>query len=261
MGITGTDVAKESSEMILLDDNFASIVNAVEEGRGIYENIRRFIVFLLCCNAGEVATMFVASLLFFRPEFLPFLLPIQILWMNLVTDGLPAIALGLEPTAKDVMDRPPIDPKEPPLNRRSVYKVLTFALVIATVTLLAFQTELGWLISNGSPEGPAIDRARTVAFATIVMFQLLFAFVSRSDTQSLRSLGLLSNRKLLLAVGASFLLQLLVIYVPMLNRPFGTVALGWEDWIVVLGFAGTAVVANALWKFYWQQADKAKRPI
>src|SRR5437879_13058141 len=117
MGITGTDVAKESADMVLTDDNFASIVAAVEEGRGIYENIRKFVAFLLSANAGEVLIMFIATLAIADPNFLPFFAPVQLLWINLVTDGLPALALGVDPYPTDIMDRPPRNPKAGGLSR------------------------------------------------------------------------------------------------------------------------------------------------
>ena len=178
MGITGTDVAKEASEIVLIDDNFASIVNAVEEGRGIYANIRKFVAFLLACNAGEVSVMFLAMLVFADPLILPFLLPIQILWVNLVTDGFPALALGLERTSPDVMEQPPLDPKAPPVSRGMVLGIIAIALAMTFSVMAAFQLEL--LRSTdilGLSKAEAVDHARTVAFCTLVMAQLFYALL------------------------------------------------------------------------------------
>ena len=153
MGITGTDVAKESSDLVLADDNFASIVAAVEEGRGIYGNIRKFVSFLLSCNAGEIALMLVATVLFAETGLLPFLLPIQILWINLVTDGLPAIALGLEPAPSDVMNRCPRPPDEPPVTRTMAARIGVIGASMGMAAILTFAA----LRDMGS----GVDEART----------------------------------------------------------------------------------------------------
>jgi len=131
MGITGTDVAKEAADIVLMDDDFASIAGAVEEGRGIYDNIRRFVAFLLSCNGGEIALIFAATLLYAQPELLPFLLPIQILWINLLTDGFPALALGLERADPEIMKRCPRDPQEGPVNRIMAYRMAVLGAVMA----------------------------------------------------------------------------------------------------------------------------------
>jgi len=250
MGITGTDVAKEASEIVLTDDNFASIVNAVEEGRGIYDNIKKFVAFLLACNVGEVVTMFLASLFFLLPGMVPFLLPIQILWTNLATDGFPALAIGLEPTSPTVMDRPPRDPKESPVPRKAVYRIFVIASIMAIGTLISFQLAYdNSLQVLGLGNEAAIVRARTVAFCTLVSFQLLFSFSARSETETIWKLGPLSNRKLLAAVAASFGLQLLVVYLPGVGTAFGTVPIGLQEWGLIIMIALTGLIANELWKF------------
>jgi Ca2+-transporting ATPase len=249
MGITGTDVAKEASEIVLIDDNFASIVNAVEEGRGIYANIRKFVAFLLACNAGEVSVMFLAMLVFADPLILPFLLPIQILWVNLVTDGLPALALGLERTPPEVMDQPPLDPKAPPISRGMLLGIISIALTMTFSVMAAFQLEFMRATDIlGLSKAQAIDHARTVAFCTMVIAQLLYAFSARSSIKTLWRLGPFSNRMLLLAIFASLGLQLFVVYVPGVNGIFGTVALDGQAWLVILPLSALAMVLSEIWK-------------
>jgi Ca2+-transporting ATPase len=213
MGITGTDVSKEASDMVLLDDNFATIVAAVEEGRVIYDNIRKFIRYLLSTNAGEIFTMFFAIL-----AGLPLpLLPIQILWINLVTDGLPAVALGFEPGEPGVMKRRPRDPNESVFAAGLGGHVLRVGLLIAVGTLAV----MGWALGEGRPEA----EARTMAFMTLALFQVWHVLAIRSESQLLVRVGLFSNRLLLGAVVLTFLLQLAVSYLPPLQAIFETVPL------------------------------------
>jgi len=226
MGITGTDVAKESADMVLTDDNFASIVKATEEGRGIYDNIRKFVAYLLSANVGEVLVMFMATLIFAEPELLPFLIPIQILWINLVTDGLPALALGVDPIPGDIMEREPRDPKENPINREMFFMIVLVGIIMLVGTLGIFQLHrhLGY----------GVTEARTVAFTTLVMFQLFFVFSVRSPRQSLNLAGFLANPKLILAVLVSASLQLIVVYLPPLNAVFDTASIGILEWVLIL---------------------------
>lgn len=236
MGITGTDVSKEASDMILVDDNFASIVAAIEEGRGIFDNIKKFIRYLLSCNAGEVLTIFFAPFLN-----LPIpLLPPQILMMNLVTDGLPALALGVEPTNPKIMERPPRDPEEDILKP-----------MIPDIVMVGFLTSFGTLLIfsqyyEGSPCN--LDIARTAAFTTIVMFELFVAFACRSSTRTLAEAGVFSNRSLILAVASSVVLQLAVIYIAPLQAIFNTVPLSLEDWVRIIIISSTAFFAMELVK-------------
>ena len=226
MGITGTDVAKEAADMVLTDDNFASIVKATEEGRGIYDNIRKFVAYLLSANVGEVLVMFMATLIFAEPELLPFLIPIQILWINLVTDGLPALALGVDPIPGDIMEREPRDPKENPINREMFFMIVLVGIIMLVGTLGIFQLHrhLGY----------GVTEARTVAFTTLVMFQLFFVFSVRSPRQSLNLAGFLANPKLILAVLVSASLQLIVVYLPPLQPVFDTASLGILEWVLIL---------------------------
>ncbi|MBI2076609.1 MAG: calcium-transporting P-type ATPase, PMR1-type [Candidatus Aenigmarchaeota archaeon] len=223
MGITGTDVSKEASDMVLTDDNFSSIVSAVEEGRGVYDNIKKFVYYLLSANIGEVLIIFVAILigLFSGSAVLP-LVPVQLLWINLLTDGLPALALGVEPKEPDIMKRRPRNPGEKVLNRHSAKFVLLVGILFSAATLLLFYMEL--------PSG--VQHARTIAFTTIVVTELFIALSMRSS-QPLLKIGLFSNKKLLLAIASSFVLQLAVIYVPVFDAVFETTEPTLDDWLPI----------------------------
>lgn len=236
MGITGTDVAKEAADMVLTDDNFASIVAAVEEGRGIYENIRKFVAFLLSANAGEVLVMFIATLALADPRFLPFFAPVQLLWINLVTDGLPALALGVDPYPTDIMQRSPRNPKEGVLSRDILFLIVVVGAILTVGTLGIFF----WELKDGADD----TRARTVAFTTIVFFELFLVFAMRSPRQPIWEIGLFTNWKLIVAVGASMALQAVVIYAPFLQSAFGTEPLTAFDWVrtILIAFTAFAVV-------------------
>jgi len=222
MGITGTDVTKEASAMVLADDDFSSIVAAVEEGRGIYDNIRKFIRYLLSCNVGEVLVMFLAVL-----GGLPLpLLPIQILWMNLVTDGLPAMALGVDPIEKGIMSRRPRDPGEGVFSHGLSWRILGTGIIFAAGTLGVFI--LAYLES-----GLNLDVARTMAFNTLVFFQLCFVFACRSEHQSIMEVGFFTNKYLIVAVLISAALQLSVTYISFLQPVFHTVPLQLNHWLIV----------------------------
>ncbi|MEI6308457.1 MAG: cation-translocating P-type ATPase [bacterium] len=218
MGITGTDVTKETADMILTDDNFATIVSAVEEGRTIFTNIKKFLAFLLSCNMAEVLAVFLGFLLF--PKMGPLLTAPQILWMNLVTDGFPALALGMDPPEKDVMGRPPRSRTQGVFTRPLFLRIGVAAAIMAAGALLAFL----W----GAQAG--VGKAETMAFTTIVSLELLFAFLSRSERIPTWKMKLFENRYLLWACLLSFLLQLVLIYFPPLQGAFSTVPLGWLDW-------------------------------
>src|SRR6266508_259135 len=232
MGITGTDVAKESADMVLTDDNFASIVAAIEEGRGIYENIRKFVAFLLSANAGEVLIMFIATVAILDPQYLPFFVPVQLLWINLVTDGLPALALGVDPYPTDIMDRRPRNPKEGVLSRDILFLIIVVAAILTIGTLGVFKLELD--------AGADSIRARTVAFTTIVFFELFLVFAMRSPRQTIWQIGLFTNTKLIMAVLGSMALQAMVIYTPFLQGVFQTEPLTAGDWLETLLISFTA---------------------
>ncbi|OKP82597.1 calcium-translocating P-type ATPase, SERCA-type [Paenibacillus sp. P32E] len=229
MGITGTDVTKEASSLILGDDNFSTIVAAIEEGRNIYENIRKFIRYLLASNVGEILTMFFAMMLGLP---LP-LVPIQILWVNLVTDGLPAMALGVDQAEKDLMEHKPRGSKENIFARRLGWKIISRGLLIGLCTLAAFWLTLR--IDPGSPQ--QLIRAQSVAFATLVMAQLIHVFDCRSS-RSVFHRNPFQNKYLVLAVLSSVLLMLVVMYLPVLQPVFKTVPLTFREWCLVLVTAG-----------------------
>ena len=237
MGITGTDVTKEVSDMIVTDNNFASIVAAVEEGRGIYDNIKKFIHYLLSCNAGEILVMFVSSLMGLPVP----LLPIQILWVNLVTDGLPALALGVDPVAPNIMNRPPRPTNEPVVTRRAAMLMLTQGSFIAICSLAAF----GFVLFV---EKEGIERARTAAFIVLSCSQLFHSFNCRSATESLFKIGVFTNKNLVFAAGVSFLLQMVVVYVPFLQSIFKTEPLSLFDWLLVVGISSLPLWAMELLK-------------
>jgi P-type Ca2+ transporter type 2C len=245
MGISGTDVSKGAADMVLADDNFASIVAAVEEGRGIYGNIQKFLRFLLSSNVGEVMVMFFgvvfAGAIGLRAEAgEPLVLPLlatMILWVNLLTDSGPALALGMDAADPHAMRRPPRDPRRPAITPAMWREILARGAVMAVATLLAMDAVLpGGLI----PGRGSMVEARTVAFTTLVLAQLVNVFCSRSDdTSAFR--GLLANPWLWLAVVTSALLQLVVVYVPALQKAFATVPLGTWDWALCLA-ASSAVL-------------------
>ena len=237
MGISGTDVTKEASAMILMDDNFSTIVSAVEEGRTIYDNIRKFIRYLLSCNLGEVLTMFLASLLYLPTP----MLPIQILFVNLATDGLPAIALGVDPADKDIMNQQPRDKKEGVFARGLTEKILVRGCLIGICTLLSF--------IGGMYYGMSLETCRTMALATLVMSQLFHVFECRSERHSIFEIKLFSNPYLVLAVLSSVIMLLSIIYVPFLRQIFHTTALGINNWLLVLFCSSVIFFINSVYLF------------
>ncbi|ANE47470.1 ATPase [Paenibacillus swuensis] len=229
MGITGTDVSKEASSLVLNDDNFATIVAAIEEGRSIYENIRKFIRYLLASNVGEILTMFIAMMVGLP---LP-LVPIQILWVNLVTDGLPAMALGVDQAENDLMQHKPRSAKENIFARRLGWKIISRGALIGVCTLAAF-----WLVLRENPDDKAqLVLSQTVAFATLVMAQLIHVFDCRSS-RSIFHRNPFQNVYLVISVISSVLLLLGVVYIEQLQPIFKTTPLDWKHWVLVLIFAG-----------------------
>jgi len=225
MGQTGTDVTKEASAMVLLDDNFATIIAAIEEGRVIYNNIRKFIRYMLSCNIGEVLNMFIGML-----AGLPIpLLPIQILWVNLVTDGLPAVALGFDPPEKDVMKRPPREPDESIFSHGLAAIILTRGVLIGLTTLAVYVSMLHFTADIGA--------ARTGAFVTLMLIQLIHVFECKSETRSIFQIPLLNNLYLVFAVLISLAMILAVVYIPSLQGIFKTVPLSLNDWFIVGGMS------------------------
>ncbi|WP_302542802.1 calcium-translocating P-type ATPase, SERCA-type, partial [uncultured Clostridium sp.] len=236
MGISGTDVTKEAAAMVLMDDNFATIVSAVEEGRVIYDNIRKFIRYLLSCNLGEVLTMFLASL-FYLPNPLT---PIQILFVNLATDGLPAIALGVDPPDKDIMRQSPREKNEGIFARGLWEKIIVRGSLIGVCTLLSFM--------SGRYYGMDLATCRTITMCTLVMSQLLHVFECRSERYSIFEINIFSNIYLLGAVLVSMTMICCILYIPFLSGIFNTVALNLGQWLLVIFFSGIIFLINSLEK-------------
>jgi Ca2+-transporting ATPase len=250
MGQTGTDVTKEASALILSDDNFATIVAAIEEGRGIYENIRKFIRYLLASNVGEIMTMFLAMMMGMP---LP-LVPIQILWVNLVTDGLPAMALGVDQPEKDLMQQKPRTAKENIFARRLGWKIVSRGILIGICTLAAF-----WLMLMENPDSSqGLVKAQSVAFATLVMAQLIHVFDCRSS-RSIFHRNPLQNKYLVLAVLSSLALMLVVMYVEPLQPIFKTVPLGMKEWMITLFFASVPTFLMGLGSIFTTQRRKRRK--
>lgn len=244
MGISGTDVTKETADMVLTDDNYASIVSAIEEGRIIYSNIRKFVFYLIACNVGEILIIFLSML-----GGLPIpLRPIQLLWLNLVTDGAPALALGLEKGEPGIMNRSPRPTKEPVINRDMLTGIITVSLADTVAVLGSFILAL-----NRFPEN--LLMAQTIAFTTLVGSELLRAYTSRSEYNSIFKIGILSNKWMVYATGFSAILMLLVIYLPVLQPFFGTQPLAWIDWLIMLPFMLLAPVVAELTKFYLRRKN------
>ena len=237
MGITGTDVAKDTADMILVDDNFATIVNAVEEGRVIFSNIKKFVSFLLSCNIAEVLIVFL-SILFGLPNPLT---PIQLLWLNLVTDAFPALALGVEPAEPGLMEEPPRDPSKSILSGQTRVDLILQSIYITIAVLAAYLVGLKFIFPD------SIEGAHTMVFASLITSELLRAFSVRSSKYTLKELGLTSNPKLIKAVILSFALLLVVMYVPVLRELFEVVAFTWE-WIPVFLLALIPLVLGELGK-------------
>jgi P-type Ca2+ transporter type 2C len=247
MGIAGTDVAKEAADMILADDNFATIVAAVREGRGIFANIRKFLRFLLSSNMGEVLTMFfgvvLAGLIGLEATGETIAVPLlatQILWINLLTDSAPALALGVDPPPDDVMRRPPRGLTDRVIDAEMWVGILWVGSVMALVTLIAFDLRLEGGLVGGDGD---IDHARTMAFTTLVLAQLFNCFNARSGRTSAFH-RLFTNRWLWGAIALSALLQVAVVQLPFLNDAFGTTPLDLEEWLICTGLASVVLWAD-----------------
>jgi Ca2+-transporting ATPase len=239
MGITGTDVAKEAADMVLLDDNFATIVAAVEEGRTIYDNIRKFVKYTMTSNTGEIWVMLLAP---FIGMPLP-LLPLQILWVNLVTDGLPGLALGVEPAERDVMRRPPYRPDEGVFSRGMGRQILLIGLLMGLVSLIPGY----WFWRNGHPGW------QTILFTTLTLSQMGNALAIRSQHDLLMEIGLFSNKSMLGAVLLTFLLQILVIYLPFLQGIFKTTSLSLSDLAISIALSSIVFFGVELEKWISRQ--------
>jgi len=237
MGVAGTDVTKEAADMVVTDDNFASIAAAVEEGRGVYENIQKAVHFLLSCNISEILLMLLATLFAFP---LP-LLPVQILWINLVTDGLPALALAVDPKDSDLMQRPPRPRNARFLTKDRLLLMFGQGIFLALIAMLAFVYCLYGMDLN-------LERARTLTFTIVVFSQLVHAINCRHDRRSVFAIGLLSNKPLLWAVGVGALLQVAIVLTPFGQRMFKATFFDPVDWLLALGIGLMPLVAMETWK-------------
>lgn len=274
MGITGTEVAKSSADMILTDDNFATIVSAVREGRIIYSNIRKFVNFLLSCNVGEILVVFITNILL-GPTYTP-LLPIQLLWLNLVTDSFPALALGQEKGERDIMREKPRDRQEKIINRDMIWAIITQAVGIFLAVFVAFQLGRFLYPDNvlnaahdlvmteaGTPEiietfhftaaanGVPSDGARTFAFLTLIIAELIRAFSCRSEKRSVFSLGLFTNPTMNRSIALALILALLVVFVPALDILFHTIMPTGRDLAIMLGLALIPFAMGELYKLVY----------
>ncbi|MFZ5518368.1 MAG: calcium-translocating P-type ATPase, PMCA-type [Candidatus Zhuqueibacterota bacterium] len=243
MGITGTDVARESADMVLLDDNFATIVAAVKEGRTIYDNIRKFVKYILTGNTGEILVMLTGPILG-----LPIpLLPIQILWINLVTDGLPAIALGYEEPEKNVMNRPPFKSEEGIFARGIGIQILIMGAFISMISVF---TGL-WFWQHD----PLSNTWQTMIFTTLTFSQMIYALCVRKNYNSIFRTSLLGNKMMIIAVLLTFLLQLMLIYMPFFNNIFRTTPLSAGQLLVALGAAFTVIIVTEIKKWVYRRKD------
>lgn len=264
MGITGTDVSKGASDMILTDDNFTTIVNAIEEGRNIYNNIKKAVIFLLSCNLGEVITILVSILLKWPVP----LVATQLLWINLVTDSLPAISLGVDPSDHDVMKHKPRDPKESFFARGAGTRAVLGGVLIGILTLTAFFYGLmefeysPWEVIDkidiDNSMQNALTYARTMSFVVLAASQLFFSLSMRHTTKSIFQVGLFKNKVLIGAIIVGLFLQLVVISVPFLANAFQVHNLSLADWAIVFVFALIPLIVNEIIKIFMRKAERDK---
>ena len=229
MGLTGTDVTKEASAMVIADDNFASIVNSIEEGRIVFDNISKSVRYLIGCNIGELLAVFTAVIIGLKSP----LEPLQILWMNLATDGLPALGLGVDPQEKGVMERKPRDPNENIISKKTIPRLLEIGVFMAAATLALFYVY---------HDVHGIEYARSMAFTTLVLIQIAYSFSIRSDEHTLWELGVFSNKTLIVAALVAFLLQMFILYTPFFEGIFSTKPLLLGDLAIALGVASLGFI-------------------
>jgi Ca2+-transporting ATPase len=256
MGITGTDVTKEAAAMVLTDDNFASIVSAVEEGRGIFNNIKKYLMYLLSANVGEVLIMFFAGLMAMP---LP-LVAIHLLWVNLTTDGLPALALAVDPKDPDIMDQPPRSPKSGIFTKNVLVIIAIIGIVMAATMIPMFIWKLtaagdSWL----DPNNPLIPEAQTMVLGTMVLFELFLTLACRSELNSIFRIGFFTNKWLIYANLTSIALLFCIIYIPFLQGPFHVVPLGLEDWGFMLPISLTGFISVEITKLVLRRTRRKAR--
>jgi Ca2+-transporting ATPase len=263
MGVTGTDVSKEAADMVLADDNFASIIAAVEEGRGIFDNIRKFLRYLLSSNIGEVLTMFLgvlfASRLGLQSEGDGIVLPLlatQILWINLVTDGPPALALGVDPADAGLMTQPPRPSTERVITSQMWRGIFLVGAIMALGTLFVLDASLPGGFVNGTAD---MRYAQTMAFTTLMLFQVFNVVNARSDERSAFH-RLFTNRWLWAAIAVSVALQVAVVHASFLQRAFGTVGLRATDWVLCAAVASSVLWLRELSKVMSRARSQRARP-
>jgi Ca2+-transporting ATPase len=245
MGIAGTDVSKEVAKTILVDDHFATIVNAIAEGRNIYDKIIKSTKYLLACNVGEIISVFFAILMGLG---LP-MITLQLLLMNLLTDGLPALGLGSENAEDDVMKRSPRNPKENPLTKQMLMLIIIFGIAMGIGTLIVFNM---YVHKN-------VKLAQTMAFTTLVMFEM-FAVMSARSFASFKKISPFSNKWLTFGIIASVLIQVMVIYIPFLEAVFGTLPLGLNDWIILLSVSVFGFILMEVSKLFVKEHYTLTKP-
>ncbi|WP_299700411.1 cation-translocating P-type ATPase [uncultured Pontibacter sp.] len=249
MGITGTDVAKSASDMILTDDNFATIVSAIEQGRNIYNNIRKAVLFLLTCNLGEVVAMFITLMIGWEAP----LIATQLLWINLLTDSMPAVALGMDPGDPDVMQEKPRNPEESFFTGIAGWRVMGGGFLIGGLTIFAFwfgYYEHGYTPFDDGVPVATLENARTLAFMTLVACQLFYALAMRHPTKSIFQLGVFTNKYLIGAIVLGLALQLIVIGIPFMREAFNLKTLDAKGWWIVVLLGLVPLIVNELGKIY-----------
>ncbi len=252
MGITGTDVAKGAADMILTDDNFSTIVKAIEQGRNIYNNIKKAVIFLLTCNLGEVVAMFVTLLIGWEAP----LIATQLLWINLITDSLPAIALGMDPGDPDVMKEKPRPAKESFFAKGAGTQAIFGGLLIGALTIIGFwygYYEHGYAPMDANVPESVMEYARTMAFMVLVCAQLFYSLAIRSHTKSIFKIGLFSNKMLILAIVAGILLQLLVMLIPFMREAFKLQMLDSKGWIMAIALGLVPLFINEIRKLFMKK--------
>jgi Ca2+-transporting ATPase len=255
MGITGTDVAKGASDMILMDDNFATIVSAIEEGRNIYSNIKKAVIFLLTCNLGEVVALFVTLLIGLEAP----LIATQLLWINLITDSFPAVALGMDPGNRDVMKEKPRDAKESFFAGGAGIHLILGGVLIGTLTIAAFwfgYYEHGYSPFDHTVPENTVEYARTMAFMVLVMCQLFFSLAVRNHSKSIFQIGVFSNKYLVGAIILGVLLQLIVIGIPFMQKAFHLQMLDLGGWVIAISLGLVPLLINEIFKIFIRARQK-----
>jgi len=255
MGITGTDVAKGAADMILADDNFATIVSAIEQGRNIYNNIKKSVIFLITCNLGEVLTMFVALLIGWESP----LIATQLLWINLITDSFPAVALGMDPGNPDVMKEKPRPARESFFSGGAGLHVIMGGILIGALTIFAFwfgYWEHGYSPFDHTAPITTVEYARTMAFMVLVMCQLFYSLAVRNSSKSIFQIGLFSNKYLSGAILLGIFLQLIVIEIPLMQRAFHLQMLDFEGWMIAISLGLVPLLFNEVLKIFIRARKK-----